>query len=50
MVGRFLLLFSHQLVNLIHLVILRLNLSLNTFQMQANALMTPLMLLLRLTV
>ncbi|MBA0786638.1 hypothetical protein Gotri_026380, partial [Gossypium trilobum] len=49
-VGRFFLLFSHRLVNLIRLVILQLNLSLNTFQMQANLFRKPLILLLRLTV
>ncbi|MBA0777958.1 hypothetical protein Gotri_005904 [Gossypium trilobum] len=38
------------MVNLIRLVILLLNLSLNAFQMQANLLMKPLMLLLKLTV
>ncbi|MBA0672532.1 hypothetical protein Goklo_028996 [Gossypium klotzschianum] len=50
MVRRFFLLFSNRLVNLIHLVILLLNLSLNAFQTQANILRKPLMLLLRLTV
>ncbi|MBA0669540.1 hypothetical protein Goklo_024618 [Gossypium klotzschianum] len=48
-VGRFFLLFSHRLENLISLVILLLNLSLNTFQTQANILRKPLRLLLRLT-
>ncbi|MFQ6652747.1 hypothetical protein Gotur_024469, partial [Gossypium turneri] len=48
-VGRFFLLFSHRLVNLICLVILLLNLSLNAFHMQANILRKPLMLLLRLS-
>ncbi|MBA0881489.1 hypothetical protein Goshw_017704 [Gossypium schwendimanii] len=48
-VGRFYLLFSHRLVNLIRLVILLLNLSLNAFQTQANIFWKPLMLLLRLT-
>ncbi|MBA0635773.1 hypothetical protein Godav_005199 [Gossypium davidsonii] len=49
-VGRFFLLFSHRLENLISLVILLLNLSLNAFQTQANILRKPLRLLLRLTV
>ncbi|MBA0845401.1 hypothetical protein Goarm_022937 [Gossypium armourianum] len=49
-VGRLFLLFSHRLVNLIRLVILLLNLSLNAFQTQANLFRKPLMLLLRLTV
>ncbi|MBA0867600.1 hypothetical protein Goshw_001825 [Gossypium schwendimanii] len=48
--GEIFLLFSHRLVNLIHLVILQLNLSLNVFLTQANLLMKPLMLLLRLTI
>ncbi|MFQ6666842.1 hypothetical protein Gotur_033050 [Gossypium turneri] len=45
-VGRFFLLFSHRLVNLIRLVILLLNLSLNAFQAQASLLRKPLLLLL----
>ncbi|MBA0880522.1 hypothetical protein Goshw_025054 [Gossypium schwendimanii] len=49
-VGRFFLLFSHRLVNLIRLVILLLNLLLNAFQTQANLFRKPLMLLLRLNV
>ncbi|MBA0777957.1 hypothetical protein Gotri_005903 [Gossypium trilobum] len=47
-VGTFFLLFSHLLVNLIRLVIILLNPSLNAFRMQDNLLMKPLMLLLRL--
>ncbi|MBA0635765.1 hypothetical protein Godav_025799, partial [Gossypium davidsonii] len=49
-VGRLFLLFSHQLVNFIRLVILLLNLSLNAFRTQANILRKPLMLRLRLNV
>ncbi|MBA0881283.1 hypothetical protein Goshw_001614 [Gossypium schwendimanii] len=49
-VGRFFLLSSHWLVNLIRLVNLLLNLSLSAFQTQDNLLREPLMLLLRLTV
>ncbi|KAG8481137.1 hypothetical protein CXB51_025930 [Gossypium anomalum] len=48
-VVRFFLLFSHQLVSLIHFVILLLNLLLNDFEPN-HLLMKPLMLLLRLTV
>ncbi|MBA0637834.1 hypothetical protein Godav_022006 [Gossypium davidsonii] len=49
MVGRFFLLFSHRLVNLIRLIIHLLNLLLNAFQTQGKTFWKPLMLLLRLT-
>ncbi|MFQ6671567.1 hypothetical protein Gotur_036082 [Gossypium turneri] len=50
LVVRFFLFFSHQLVSLIHFVILLLNLTLNDFGTQTNLSMKPLMSLLRLTV
>ncbi|MFQ6671583.1 hypothetical protein Gotur_036080 [Gossypium turneri] len=49
-VARFFLLFSHELISLIHLVILLLNLSLNNFRTKTNLLMKLLMLQLRLIV